>query len=99
MKQWIATVMAAGMLLGMRAQAQDTWVDGYTRSNGTYVQGHYRSRPDGNAFNNYSSQGNVNPYTGQSGTVNPYNQTYSSNSYGNGYSNGGSSRRGSLLGN
>src|SRR5437870_772678 len=52
--------------------AEDVWVNGYTRSNGTYVQGYYRSRPDGNPYNNYSSQGNTNPYTGQKGTVNPY---------------------------
>lgn len=48
------------------------WVNGYTRSNGTYVQGHYRSSPDNTRWNNYSTQGNVNPYTGQSGHVNPY---------------------------
>jgi hypothetical protein len=57
------------------AFSEDVWVNGYTRSNGTYVQGHYRSHPDGNAFNNYSTRGNYNPYNGQRGTVNPYNST------------------------
>lgn len=52
----------------------DTYVQGHTRKDGAYVQGHYRSDNDGNKFNNYSTQGNVNPYTGQAGTVNPYNQ-------------------------
>ncbi len=28
------------------------WVNGYTKSNGTYVQGHYRSNPDGYCYNN-----------------------------------------------
>jgi hypothetical protein len=48
------------------------YVRGYTRNDGTYVQPHYRTSPDGNAFNNYSTQGNYNPYTGKSGTVDPY---------------------------
>jgi hypothetical protein len=42
----------------------DQYVHGYTRSDGTYVQGHYRSSPDGTVTNNYSYEGNVNPYTG-----------------------------------
>ena len=47
-------------------------VRGYYRSNGTYVPPHYRSAPDGSVYNNYSTKGNQNPYTGKSGTVNPY---------------------------
>jgi hypothetical protein len=43
-------------------------VRGYYRSNGTYVQPHYRSAPDGNFYNNWSTKGNVNPYTGKRGT-------------------------------
>tara|TARA_B100001057_G_scaffold18193_1_gene16799 strand:- start:637 stop:876 length:240 start_codon:yes stop_codon:yes gene_type:complete len=46
----------------------DTWVNGYTKSNGTYVQGHYRSSPDSYKNNNWSTSGNSNPYTGKSGT-------------------------------
>ena len=49
----------------------DTWVNGYTKSNGTYVQGHYRSSPDSTVNNNWSTRGNVNPYTGVQGTRNP----------------------------
>ena len=43
-------------------------VNGYYRSNGTYVAPHYRSAPDGNFYNNWSTYGNVNPYTGKEGT-------------------------------
>jgi len=43
-------------------------VKGYTRKDGTYVQPHYRSAPDGNFNNNWSTKGNVNPYTGKEGT-------------------------------
>ena len=33
-------------------------VKGYTRSDGTYVQGYIRSSPDSNRYNNYGSQTN-----------------------------------------
>lgn len=55
----------------------DVYVQGYQRSNGTYVAPHMRSAPDGNSYNNWSTSGNVNPYTGQEGHKNP-----SSNSFG-----------------
>lgn len=53
------------------AFAGDVYVRGYYRKDGTYVQPHYRSAPDGNASNNWSTRGNVNPYTGQPGTRDP----------------------------
>jgi hypothetical protein len=51
------------------------YVQGHTRADGTYVAPHYRSAPDSTKLNNYSTQGNVNPWTGKEGTVNPYNST------------------------
>lgn len=50
------------------AYARDVYVNGHTRKDGTYVQPHYRSNPDGNFNNNWSTKGNVNPYTGKAGT-------------------------------
>lgn len=50
------------------ANAKDVHVRGYTRKDGRYVQPHYRSAPDGNPYNNWSTKGNVNPYTGKPGT-------------------------------
>ncbi len=44
------------------------YVSGYTRSNGTYVQGYYRTTPNYTRNDNYSTVGNVNPYTGSYGT-------------------------------
>lgn len=52
----------------------DTYVQGYTKKNGTYVEPHYRTSEDSNKFNNYSTQGNVNPYNGNVGHVDPYVQ-------------------------
>jgi len=43
-------------------------VSGYVNKKGTYVQPHYRSRPDGDFSNNWSTVGNVNPFTGEAGT-------------------------------
>lgn len=42
-------------------------VKGYTRSNGTYVKPHYRTKPDSTVNNNWSTKGNINPYTGKEG--------------------------------
>lgn len=47
----------------------DTYVSPYVRSDGTYVQGHYRTAPDNTIYNNYTTYPNVNPYTGQTGTI------------------------------
>jgi hypothetical protein len=47
----------------------DVWVDGYYKKNGTYVPGHRRTKPDGNRWNNWSTQGNYNPYTGKKGSL------------------------------
>ena len=47
----------------------DQYVNPYFRQDGSFVQGYMRSSPDGNINNNYSTQGNTNPYTGQRGYV------------------------------
>jgi hypothetical protein len=49
----------------------DVPVHGSFRSNGTYVQPHMRSAPNGTTLDNWSTRGNVNPYTGRPGTQNP----------------------------
>ena len=46
----------------------------YARKDGTLVQPHMRSRPDGNPYNNWSYPGNLNPYTGKTAPGNP--ETY-----------------------
>lgn len=47
-------------------------VRGYTKKDGTYVAPHHRTAPDNTLSNNYSTKGNVNPYTGKEGTVDQY---------------------------
>lgn len=46
-------------------------VRGYTRRDGTYVPPHYRSSPNSTTADNYSTRGNVNPFTGDRGTRSP----------------------------
>lgn len=66
-----AAVLAILMSAPVTAAASE-YVEGHFRYDGTYVQPHYRSSPNGSRYDNYSSRGNVNPYTGNRGTVNPY---------------------------
>ena len=53
------------------AQTPDHLVRGYERSDGTYVAPHYQTNPNATRNDNYSTRGNVNPYTGQPGTKAP----------------------------
>ena len=66
MKKLMALAVLGIFLVGMGGNAFAGWVNGYTRSNGTYVRGHYRSNPDGIKSNNYgpskSSSDRLNPY-------------------------------------
>ncbi len=72
-------VLAAALSLTVGSAAlADVSVDGHYRSDGTYVQPHYRSNPDGNFSNNWSTYGNVNPYTGQWGTRQSPSQSFPS---------------------
>ena len=42
------------------------------RKNGTYVSPHRRTAPNTTRMDNWSSKGNVNPYTGKAGKVDPF---------------------------
>jgi hypothetical protein len=44
----------------------------YKPSTGTFVMPSYRTSPNKTKFDNYSTKGNYNPYSGKSGTVNPF---------------------------
>lgn len=47
---------------------QTTTVRGYTKSDGTYVNGYTRTSRNNTNHDNYSTSGNFNPYTGTTGT-------------------------------
>lgn len=63
------------ILLFGQVNSNHVYVNGYYRSNGTYVQGHYKTAPNSTNRDNFSTQGNTNPYTGQSGWITPDNNT------------------------
>lgn len=65
MKAFVILALAAAVSAPAFA---DEYVKGYTRSNGTYVAPHYRSSPNSVQYDNYSTRGNVNPYTGERGS-------------------------------
>lgn len=69
---FVAALIAAVSAFTFTAAQADTYVHGYTRGNGTYVAPHMRSSPDSSYNNNWSVQGNVNPYTGAYGTRAPH---------------------------
>ena len=54
-----------------RTKNSDVAVDGYMKKDGTYVAPHMRSGADATKQNNFSTKGNINPYTGQPGTKDP----------------------------
>ena len=72
-------------VLGTAAQAQNSLyggfgtgsnsrshsTSGYTNSYGTYVAPSHATNPNNTQYDNYSTRGNVNPYTGAVGTRNP----------------------------
>lgn len=68
MRLIIVVILALG---AVNAWSQDVRVRGNVTKNGTYVQPHMRTSPDGKFSNNYSSEGNVNPYTGELGYKKP----------------------------
>ncbi len=89
-------LMLVSMLLALLVLASDVLaasVRGYYRKDGTYVQPHQRTNPDGNPYNNYNYPGNYNPNSGQITPGNPnryldnYNNNRNNNSFGSGSSN------------
>ena len=46
-------------------------VHGYTTKKGTYVKPHRQTNPNKTKRDNWSTKGNVNPYTGKAGTKSP----------------------------
>jgi len=64
-------VAALTLAVACSVSAADTHVRQYTKKNGTTVAPHHRTAPDKTKANNYSTKGNMNPYTGKKGTVDP----------------------------
>jgi hypothetical protein len=70
----LAMLIGLGLAAGGTAAQSSHYVKPHVTRNGTYVEGHQQTNPDSSRLNNWSSQGNINPYTGQAGTVDPFSQ-------------------------
>ncbi len=74
-KLFLALTLLFGVMLSLSAsaEARTTRVRGYYKpSTGRYVAPHYKTTPNRSKFDNFSTKGNYNPYTGKKGTTNPY---------------------------
>jgi hypothetical protein len=85
-------LLALLLLNATSGHARDTYVKPYVRKDGTYVNGYMRTAPNNTVNDNYSTQGNVNPYTGAPGSKpqNPYQQGYRGGGYNSGATTFGS---------
>jgi len=61
-------LLLAAFFVAGGTYAQDVYVGGHY-SNGNYVAPYYRTAPNSTINDNYSTVGNVNPYTGEAGTI------------------------------
>ncbi len=66
----LAVADARGLRMG--GEGGSHYVRGYTKSNGTYVAPHYQTNPNGTKLDNWSTKGNLTPYTGKMGTKDPW---------------------------
>lgn len=76
MKKIVALILISlvlGLSLFSVVEARSVRIRGYYKpSSGTYVQPHYRTSPNSSRFDNWSTKGNYNPYTGKKGYVSPF---------------------------
>ena len=56
---------------GAGSNFRSSYVRGYTRSDGSYTRGYYRTSPNRTQYDNYGTRGNYNPWTGRHGTKTP----------------------------
>lgn len=74
-------LLAFALIILVGPASAQTQYRGYTTNNGTYVAPHYQTNPNSTVYDNYSTRGNTNPYTGKQGTVDPYSSSYTPNAY------------------
>ena len=67
---FLALVVAANPVQS-QTNPKHVKVKGYYRKDGTYVRPHYRTAPNSTNRDNFSTRGNVNPYTGKPGWIQP----------------------------
>lgn len=68
-------------IISAQVNPNNHYVEGYHRSDGTYVKGHYRTNPNSTNRDNYTTKPNTNPYTGEKGYIAPDNKHNSYSNY------------------
>jgi hypothetical protein len=68
----ILALLAAALLGGYASATESHHVRSYVTKRGAYVAPHRQTNPDHSKLNNWSTKGNVNPYTGKKGTKVPH---------------------------
>ena len=71
MKAILAAIILATVAIPSQAAGSHA-KNGYIKKDGTYVAPSQATNPNATKLDNYSSKGNVNPYTGKEGSVDPY---------------------------
>lgn len=81
----IILMFAFGLIATVATQAQTTRLQNgyYKPSTGTYVEPHYKTESNNTNYDNYSTKGNSNSYTGEQGSV-PRDYSNEAQNYGSG---------------
>jgi hypothetical protein len=68
----ILTWVVSGLTVSAQTNPKHIWVETYSKD-GKLVQGHYRTAPNKTNRDNFSTKGNINPYTKEPGWITPDN--------------------------
>ena len=72
------SVISCTTLPSYNTNPEVRYQSGYVRSNGTYIQPHFKTNSNSSNWDNFSTRSNVNPFSGKVGTV---ARDYSSGAY------------------
>lgn len=67
----LTATAAQAQLYGTRSNSRSHTMSPYVNSGGTYVGGSRATNPNNTQMDNYTTRGNVNPYTGAVGKRTP----------------------------
>jgi hypothetical protein len=66
---FVTSIFGFGEEVYSQTNPNHVYVKGYTRKDGTTVKGYYKTAPNSTINDNFSTVGNVNPYTGKAGWI------------------------------
>lgn len=77
MKLTLSLIISTLLSIAVQAQTNPDhiWVNGYTRNDGTFVRGHYKTKANSTVNDNFTTPGNYNPYTNEPGWLPRENET------------------------